>query len=307
MAQQDFNQIFNQLIPMLLQAKQQGITNQRRDQALALQAKQQATAGRQRERQLDLQEDQALRREKQQKQQYMNQAYDGLTWREKKVWLTSGRHIPYGLNPIAEMQMVQKNIDIEDRDAFMTQQRQDMHLELSEAQLADFKRQEYLRGLPLQERNLVEKLEGLNIFLAQAAQDPLRLVIPEEQVEQMENLRSETQKQLEFLQTPGNQFEDILNLFDDKDASLPVSDEDVSRVKLLPLTGKTQKAQFDMVRSAIGDPDLSDADVKKIIKARGASQIGDIFRGLEAVGTETGKFTPSIFPSRQTGIQKLLQ
>ena len=100
------------------------------------------------------------------------------------------------------MQMVQKNIDIEDQEASMKQQMQTASLELSEAQLAEFRRQEYLRGLPSQERNLEETLEGLNKFLAQAAKDPLHLVISEEQVEQIEKERFETQEQLKFMRTP---------------------------------------------------------------------------------------------------------
>ena len=90
MANTNFNEVINNLLPLLLQAKQQRITNERRDKALQLQAQQQATAGRQRERQLDITESNAEKQLKQREKQYLNQTYDGLTWSEKKVWIESG-------------------------------------------------------------------------------------------------------------------------------------------------------------------------------------------------------------------------
>lgn len=110
----DFNAVFNNLLPLLLQAKQQRIANERRDKQLQLQARQQATAGRQRERQLDLTEENAEKQLKQKERHYLGNTYDGLTWREKKVWLESGSPIPSGVNPIGELRMINQNIQIED-------------------------------------------------------------------------------------------------------------------------------------------------------------------------------------------------
>ncbi len=196
----DFNAIFNNLIPLLLQAKQQRIANERQDKQLQLQAQQQATTGRQRERQLNITEENADKQLKQREKRYLNETYDGLSWSEKKVWLESGKHIPYGLNPLGEMRMINRNIQIEDterQEKIDFQNLQEKQLQFS---IDTFEREEEFRKLPFAEKRLVMEQRGLEQLLSIMDVDTKNFY-PEEEKQAAEQQFKKVSEELEFMRS----------------------------------------------------------------------------------------------------------
>ncbi len=198
----DFNAIFNNLIPLLLQAKQQRIANERKDKQLQLQAQQQATTGRQRERQLNITEENADKQLKQKERHYLGNTYDGLSWLEKKVWVESGNPIPSGVSPVSELRMINTNIQIEDTERQEKIDFQDLKEKQLNFAIGEQEREDKFRKLPFAERRLVMQQQGLEQSLAIMDADLMGIYSDEDKREREQQF-SQVSEQLEIMRGGG--------------------------------------------------------------------------------------------------------
>ena len=103
----------------------------------------------------------------------------------------------------------------------------------------------------------------------------------------------------------GDKLPDLSNILD---TSKKKNTANAILVSKLPLANKPQKEQYKIVRVALKNPNLTDREIARLISASGGIKMGNLFKGIreyEWQGGNVGGFTPS--PTRQTGIQKLIQ
>ncbi len=314
MANTDLNQLFNQLIPMLLQASRQRKTDDLKERQFQLQQRQGAQdRAFQREKFDDANADQ-LRDEVQKSREFKHASYEKSSWIQKEMFLKGGYTGDGFFDPGTESIAVEREIGIEADKLDLDKRNtalygQDLQLRVDASKrAAELEKEVAGRARPQFKNTREARLFG---HLETAEERLIGEIAITKSGKRRETLEADlaiVQSQIEGYYPEGTF--DTSDLFGDTPPELDIdtvaTDENLRRVRSLPLIGKTQKDQFNLVRQAVGDSNLSDADVKRLISARGAAQISDIFGSLENIGTETGKFTPS-FRQRQTGIQKLIQ